>query len=138
MRALTQFVLLLSLITITGSNSSGQQSGIPMGTPCCGPRNSSSLRDRALKTVEAVYPEYAKKKRIKGHVVVEITIDEKGRVISARPLYGHKSLRGAALAAAKQWEFQPVELNGQPVKVIGTITFNFPPREPSKEEKPQE
>jgi len=109
-----------------------------MGTPCCGSRNSLSLRDTAVKTVEAVHPEHAKRKGIKGHVVVEITIDEKGCVMSARPLYGHELLRGAALAAAKQWEFQPVVLNGQPVKVIGSITLYFPPKYESKEKRSEQ
>jgi periplasmic protein TonB len=40
-------------------------------------------------------------------------------------LSGHPLLRDAALQAAKQWLFIPTELNGQPVRAIGLLTFNF-------------
>jgi protein TonB len=58
-------------------------------------------------------------------VVVEVTVDEAGNVISARPISGHPLLKDAAVAAAKGWKFSPTMLTGVPVKVIGTITFNF-------------
>jgi outer membrane biosynthesis protein TonB len=38
---------------------------------------------------------------------------------------GHPLLKEAAVAAARGWKFSPTLLTGTPVKVIGTITFNF-------------
>jgi protein TonB len=64
---------------------------------------------------------------VSGAVVVEITIDEEGNVISARAMSGHPLLKDAAVAAARSWKFRPTMLSGQAVKVIGTITFNFTP-----------
>jgi TonB family protein len=99
---------------------------IPMGTPCCGhSRHQHPLSESATRRVEPKYPEEAKKKGIKGNVVVEVTIDEKGNVISARALYGDNLLRPAAIEAAKGWRFTPTQLSGKPVKVVGTITFVF-------------
>ena len=67
-----------------------------------------------------------------GHVVVEVMIDEEGNVTSTRALYGHKLLRQVAMEAAKQCKFTPVELNGKPVRVLGSITFYFPAKKTSR------
>jgi protein TonB len=79
----------------------------------------------ATRRVEPTYPPLAKAARVNGSVVVEVTVDEAGNVISARALSGHPLLKDAAVNAAKGWKFSPTMLTGVPVKVIGTITFNF-------------
>jgi protein TonB len=63
--------------------------------------------------------------KTRGSVVVEVLIDERGNVVSARALSGHALLREAAVSAARGWRWRPTTLNGVPVQVIGTITFNF-------------
>jgi TonB family protein len=83
------------------------------------------LQGSATRRVEPVYPPLAKTAEISGAVVVEITVDETGKVIAARAITGHPLLRDAAIEAARGWEFTPTSLQGTPVKVIGTITFNF-------------
>jgi TonB family protein len=99
---------------------------IPMGLSECGQsRHHHPLSESATRTVEPKYPEEAKKKGIKGSVVVEVTTDEEGKVSKARALTGHKLLRKAAIEAAKDWRFTPTQLNGKPVKIVGTITFIF-------------
>ena len=79
----------------------------------------------ATNRVEPTYPPLAKAARVSGSVVVEVTVDEEGSVISARALSGHPLLKDAAVGAARGWKFKPTLLQGEPVKVIGTITFNF-------------
>lgn len=83
------------------------------------------LQGSATKRVEPVYPPLAKAAHVSGSVVVEVTVDEEGRVISARVISGHPLLKDTAVAAARGWTFTPTRLQGDPVKVIGTITFNF-------------
>ena len=83
------------------------------------------LQGSALRRVEPSYPPLAKAARISGSVVVEVTVDEEGKVISARAISGHPLLKDSAVAAARGWAFQPTKLDGTPVKVIGTITFNY-------------
>lgn len=83
------------------------------------------LQSSAVKRVEPVYPPSAKTARVSGSVLVELTVDEEGNVIAARPLSGHPLLKDSAVAAARGWKFKPTTLSGVPVKVIGTITFNF-------------
>jgi protein TonB len=81
----------------------------------------------ATHRVEAEYPSLARVARIGGSVVVEVTVDEAGAVISARAISGHPLLKDAAVNAARQWQFSPTTLSGVPVGVIGTLTFNFEP-----------
>jgi protein TonB len=85
------------------------------------------LQGEALRRVTPTYPALARAARVAGTVVVEITIDEGGGVISARAISGHALLKDAAEAAARQWRFKPTQLSGVPVKVIGTISFIFQP-----------
>jgi TonB family protein len=83
------------------------------------------LQGSALKRVQPAYPVEAKAAKVSGIVQVQVTINENGDVIGAEAISGHPLLRDAALTAARQWKFKPTELGGQPVKVQGTLTFNF-------------
>jgi protein TonB len=71
------------------------------------------------------YPPIARAARVQGMVTVEILVDEQGRVISATATNGPAMLREAARQAATLARFTPTQLNGQPVKVSGVISYNF-------------
>jgi len=88
-------------------------------------KSGGALGASATSRVEPEYPPLAKAAHVTGAVVVEVTIDESGTVISAKAISGHPLLKDAAANAALQWKFAPTVLSGVPVKVIGTITFNF-------------
>lgn len=83
------------------------------------------LQGHAVFRAEPLYPAAAKKERVSGTVVVEVTVNETGNVISSRAVCGPDLLVPAAVEAARKWRFAPTLLSGVPVKVIGTITFNF-------------
>jgi TonB family protein len=83
------------------------------------------FQSSAISRVEPTYPPLAKAAQVSGAVVVEVTVDEQGDVVAARAISGHPLLKDAAIAAARGWKFSPTQLSGVPVKVIGTITFNF-------------
>jgi TonB family protein len=83
------------------------------------------LEGSALQRVQPVYPPLAKAAKVSGAVLVEVTINEEGGVNAARAISGHPLLKDSAVAAARQWRFSETKLQGEPVKVIGTITFNF-------------
>ncbi|HEY0407275.1 MAG TPA: energy transducer TonB [Pyrinomonadaceae bacterium] len=85
------------------------------------------LNGRARSLPQPQYPAIAKSARASGTVVVQVTIDELGDVISARAVSGHALLREAALDAARQAKFTPTVLAGRPVQVTGTISYNFVP-----------
>lgn len=93
--------------------------------PAAERKTGSVLQGSAIRRVEPAYPPLAKAARISGSVVVEVTVDEEGSVIGARTLSGHPLLKEAAVTAARGWKFKQTTLDGRPVKVLGTITFNF-------------
>jgi TonB family protein len=70
------------------------------------------------KRVEPDYPESAMKDGITGTVVLQIGIDESGRVVEARVERGVRDdVDAAALAAVKQLEFEPARAGKEPVRV---------------------
>ena len=85
------------------------------------------LNGRATYLAKPPYPQIAKQAGISGSVNVQVTIDEKGNVISAAVVAGHPLLRAGAVNAARQSKFTPTLLSNQPVKVTGVIVYNFQP-----------
>jgi protein TonB len=71
------------------------------------------------------YPPLARQARIQGNVVLHAIIDKDGTVTQLEVISGHPLLVQSALAAVKQWKYQPTLLNGEPVEVDTTITVNF-------------
>ena len=87
----------------------------------------SVLRGKVIERAKPNYPREAVQAKITGTMVVEVIVDETGRVIEARPKCGPDIFAHASIEAARKWRFTPTTLGGTPVKVIGTITFNFVP-----------
>ena len=62
-------------------------------------------------------------------VAIKVAIDDRGRVVRAEALNaGRKGmglLTSAALAAARQWTFQPAKIHGVRVASEHTIVFRF-------------
>ncbi|MCA1814823.1 MAG: TonB family protein [Acidobacteria bacterium] len=98
---------------------------VPAPKPPVRPISGGALNGKALSLPAPAYPEIAKRARTTGTVVVEVVIDVSGRVISAKALSGPEMLRAAAEHAALQAKFAPALLSGQPVKITGTINYNF-------------
>ena len=96
----------------------------PKPTPHA-PISGGVLNGKAVHLVQPPYPPIARSAHACGAVNVQITIDENGNVLSARPVSGHPLLQAAAGAAARGSKFTPTRLSGQPVKVSGIIVYNF-------------
>ena len=97
----------------------------PAPTPPRAPISGGVLNGRALSLPKPVYPAIARQAHASGTVVVQVTIDENGGVISAHAVSGHPLLQAVAVQAARGARFSPTKLSGQPVKVTGVITYNF-------------
>jgi protein TonB len=78
-----------------------------------------------IHRVTPVYPELARRARVSGIVVLEVTVDEEGTVTEVRVLRGHPLLDEAAAAAVRQWRYSPTLLSGEPVPVVATVTVVF-------------
>jgi protein TonB len=83
------------------------------------------LNGKAISKPAPIYPAAARAAQVSGTVVVQVKIDECGNVVSAEAISGDPLLRQAAVDSAMKWRFPPTRLSGQPVKVSGTVTFNF-------------
>ena len=67
----------------------------------------------------------AKAAKASGTVVVQVLVDENGNVVDAHAVSGHPLLQAASVSAARSAKFSPTKLSGEPVKVIGVITYKF-------------
>lgn len=72
---------------------------------------------------KASYPDNARKAGVKGCVMIEMLIDEKGSVFSAEAVKGPELLRDSAVRAAMLWKFKPKLVNGQPVRSVAHVEF---------------
>ncbi len=79
----------------------------------------------ATKMVTPIYSAMAQTTNVEGKVMVEVELDDKGNVVSAKAVSGHQLLRGSAEEAARRSKFKPAMFGSQPIKAIGTITYNF-------------
>jgi protein TonB len=79
----------------------------------------------ALSTVEPQYPLLARQARIEGDVVVSAIIDPEGNVVEMKAISGPPMLYPAALAALRQWRFEPTYLNGTPWPIQYEVTLHF-------------
>jgi protein TonB len=78
-----------------------------------------------IRRVQPAYPPLARQARIQGPVVLQAEIGKDGSIQNLRLISGHPMLAPAAIEAIKQWKYKPYILNGEPVEVETTITFNF-------------
>lgn len=83
------------------------------------------LNAKAKSLPNPAYPAIARAAHASGTVAVEVVIDERGCVQSARAISGHPLLQQAAVEAACHASFAPTRLSGQPVKVKGVLNYNF-------------
>src|SRR5581483_10065745 len=86
----------------------------------------------AIYIVKAQYPPLAKATKVSGSVVVELIVDERGQVESAKPISGPALHYSAAVESAKHWRFRPALFSDSPVKSISDVTFVFNLNGPSR------
>jgi len=79
----------------------------------------------AIKSPKPQHSAEALRARAEGTVTLEALVDEQGRVADARVVKSIPLLDQSALDAAKQWEFKPATLNGEPVPVLIQLELNF-------------
>jgi protein TonB len=79
----------------------------------------------AITKVPPTYPDVARKTHTTGTVVVEVSIDEHGKVTGATANSGPMMLREEAVKAAMKWQFKPASINGTNVPSTSKITLVF-------------
>jgi periplasmic protein TonB len=78
-----------------------------------------------IHRVEPDYPGVAVSAKVGGTVILEATVNEAGAVTDVTVLRSIPLLDKAAIKAVRQWRYQPLELNGQPVPFILVVTVTF-------------
>ena len=83
-------------------------------------------RPRPIERVMPVYPKQALNDRVRGVVVLSVLVSESGQPIEVTvKTAARKDLTDAAIAAAKQWRFEPARRKGVAVKGYAEIQFPF-------------
>lgn len=85
----------------------------------------SQQQKRLIKKVDPKYPPEAKAKGIQGTVRLEATINKDGSIKELKVVSGPEDLVPPSLQAVKQWVYEPLNLNGEPVEVITEIDINY-------------
>lgn len=83
------------------------------------------INGKATSLPKPAYTAAAKLVGAQGLVQVQVMIDERGKVVSAKAISGHPMLRSEAQKAAFNAKFSTTYLSKVPVKVTGIITYNF-------------
>ncbi len=113
------------------TGSGGPGAAAALGPPSTGTALGSGAQDftavglAVLRQVDPVYPDFARKARIQGPVVLLMTVDEGGQPIQVQVLEGHPAFHEAAKQAARQWRFEPARMNGRPVSAAFRLTIRF-------------
>jgi TonB family protein len=80
---------------------------------------------KKTRHVQPVYPAEALAQGIRGIVILDIVVDALGKVASTSVLRSVPGLDEAAIAAARQWEYEPSKVDGKPVSVRLTVPITF-------------
>lgn len=89
--------------------------------------NVGSLNSLAVKLEIPAFPAIERQRQNFGLVTVQISLDNTGKVVSAKASDGPAGLRNSAETAARRSKFKPAMFDGQPVTTNGFITYNFKP-----------
>jgi len=86
-----------------------------------------------MNKVTPVYPVDAQKAGIQGTVKLNALISREGVVEALEPVSGPPELFDSAVAAVRQWRFQPKTAKGNPVEVKTTVEVAFVITKPASE-----
>lgn len=104
----------------------------PPGAPASAPGPKIGGQVRPVELIShgqpMVYPAAAKKSRIQGPVVLDLTVGTDGKVKNVHVVSGNTWLTGAAADAVKQWLYKPAIVDGNPVEssVRAVVEFQLP------------
>lgn len=124
MRIFPKVLVLLATIAAFSVIASAQ-----LGSPAKPPEavivSGGILNAKATNLPKAEYPVSAAREKAVGKVAVFVLVNESGAVEFAEAKTGHPLLKQAAVDAARQATFPPLKVKGKPVKVSGTINYEF-------------
>ena len=98
-----------------------------VGRPQTAPYRAQRLgqNPKLIRRVDPIIPNLSQPVPAISSVTIQVIINEQGEVWSAAVLSGDERLESAALEAVRQWRYEPIWMEGQPVPVITAITLDF-------------
>jgi TonB family protein len=87
--------------------------------------DADDFQKRLTNSPKPTYPALCQRAGLQGIVKLQVRVRKDGSVEVQKLLEGEPALADAAISAVKQWRAKPAWLNGKPVEVISTVTFNF-------------
>ncbi len=94
-------------------------------SPSTGPVINHVSAARVLHKVAPEYPNDARKAHVEGVVRLHAIIGKDGSIKDLSVISGDPLLTEAAMKAVRQWRYQPVLINGEPVEVDTTVDVIF-------------
>lgn len=80
---------------------------------------------RVLSEVRPNYPKEAKERELEGTVVLDVLIDDQGKVRQVSVIEGESEFRNEAQIAMKKFLFKPARVEGKPVAVRIRYSLKF-------------
>jgi periplasmic protein TonB len=94
--------------------------------PTAPPRPKTDIHEpKLISSVSPAYPEIARRQNVQGDVVVDLLVDETGKVADAKVISGPSLLREAALESLRKNKYNPATLDGKPASAHVTVTVHF-------------
>ncbi len=102
----------LACAALLGTFASAEEAAVRM--------SEAEAKKAIVSKAEPEYPAMARNMHLTGRVVVDVFVDETGKVEKVQPISGNQLLTGAAVTAVKKWKF-----NSQPHKAVTAVAFEF-------------
>ena len=91
---------------------------------------------KKTKHVQPTYPQEALAQGVRGIVILDLVLDAQGKVEATTVIRSVPGLDEAAIAAARQWEYEPTKVGGKPARVRLTVPITFALALPRLERQP--
>ena len=114
----------------TSSGSIRPMSGYPPHVIAAPPSDALKVGDavktpKKLVNVPPQYPVDALQAKVQGEVVLDVVVDATGVPTDVQVSQSVPMLDAAAIAAVRQWRYEPTLMNGVAVPVVMTVTLGF-------------
>jgi periplasmic protein TonB len=80
---------------------------------------------KLIHQVAPIYPASAKRNHVEGTVVLHGVVTKDGSVDQLQVVSGPAALTDAAIAAVKQWKYEPATFQDQPMEMATTVSIVF-------------
>jgi periplasmic protein TonB len=97
----------------------------PPGAPLRVHVSASTLEDYITRKVAPVYPLIAKTAGVEGLVVLDIVIDNRGKLTDVKLVRGPAMLARGAQDAVREWRFKPYIVDGSAVEMECEVSMSF-------------